>query len=35
LVADAVAAGLDAEGALRQAALRYADQVRTSEKRPG
>lgn len=37
VVADAVAAGLDAEGALRQAALRYADQVRNlenPEKRP-
>jgi XTP/dITP diphosphohydrolase len=30
-VSDAVAAGLDAEGALRQAALRYADQVRAIE----
>jgi XTP/dITP diphosphohydrolase len=32
-VGDAVRAGLDAEGALRQAALRYAEQVRATEKR--
>ncbi|MGH3750717.1 MAG: MazG family protein, partial [Micromonosporaceae bacterium] len=33
LVASAHAAGLDAEGALRQAALRYADAVRHAESR--
>lgn len=32
-VSDAVRAGLDAEGALRQAALRYAEQVRAIESR--
>lgn len=32
-VADAVRAGLDAEGALRQAALRYAEHVRAVESR--
>lgn len=32
-VSDAVRAGLDAEGALRQAALRYAEQVRAIENR--